>query len=409
MVDRAHTTRNLRHARALLRIGCGAHDVISVELDLPGEPEPAIGAPAPNPSGAATSAFEVVVPDDCAGVGSLFLVEAAGRTFEVEVPEGCGAGSLITVELPTLEDAGGPASPAPEPEASRSILPAADDDSSDEETPVGNKHPLGRERSPPTKLTLPVDTPSAPRRRSNNSAAQKTSPASRPLHATHEVDGAFAAEPVEVLRSDGTWSLATPEDYEDLGCTYTVRLPDGRCKFMVEEADLRIPRCFLQQPVALDIVFFSGGGADTSARLFCIEEGAAHERACGVLPERSATHKSSLPGSRWVVRGSQSGAALLDVVIAAQPLQQRHLVVADPIVVSWPPGQLWPGCRARIHGMRSRPDLNGAECLALWWVEESQRWAAQLLACAPGGRFERMLVRSANLLPVDEFPSGAPR
>ena len=83
-----HVGRAVVHRAHTMRTGCGAHDVISIELDLPGEPEPAIGAPAPNPSGAATSAFEVVIPDDCVGPGSLFVVEAAGRVFEVEVPDG---------------------------------------------------------------------------------------------------------------------------------------------------------------------------------------------------------------------------------------------------------------------------------------------------------------------------------
>ena len=51
--------------------------------------------------------------------------------------------------------------------------------------------------------------------------------------------------PVEVLRSDGNWSLATVVDYDENGGTYSVSLTDGRCKYFVEEEDLRIPRFLL--------------------------------------------------------------------------------------------------------------------------------------------------------------------
>ena len=208
---------------------------------------------------------------------------------------------------------------------------------------------------------------------------------------------------MEVLRSDGSWSLGTPEDYEDLGGTYTIRLADGRCKYMVEEEDLRIPRCFLRTPVALEFVFFSGGGRDTTVHLSCIEEGGTEERSCGTIAERSLVEKRSLPGTRWIARRRSDEAPLLDVTVVAHPPLQRHLIVDEPVQLDAPPGDLRPGCRARIEGMLSRPDLNGAECLALWWVDASQRWAAQLLTCAPGGRFERMLVRTRNLVPLEAW------
>ena len=51
--------------------------------------------------------------------------------------------------------------------------------------------------------------------------------------------------PVEVLRNDGNWTLATVTDYDELGGTYTVTLADGRCKYFVEESELRIPRFLL--------------------------------------------------------------------------------------------------------------------------------------------------------------------
>lgn len=52
-------------------------------------------------------------------------------------------------------------------------------------------------------------------------------------------------QPVEVLRSDDAWTLATVTDYDEYGLTYTIRIVDGRFKYFVEESDLRIPRFLL--------------------------------------------------------------------------------------------------------------------------------------------------------------------
>ena len=46
---------------------------------------------------------------------------------------------------------------------------------------------------------------------------------------------------VEVLRSDGSWSLASVKEYDWRAVNYTVMLPDTRLKYMVEEEDLRLP------------------------------------------------------------------------------------------------------------------------------------------------------------------------
>ena len=84
--------------------------------------------------------------------------------------------------------------------------------------------------------------------------------------------------------------------------------------------------------------------------------------------------------------------------VGAQPARQRHVIVAPPAEGYYPEGSaVQPGGRARIEGMVRRSDLNGAACLALWWEDDAARWAVQLLACAPGGRYERLLVRPHNL------------
>ena len=54
-----------------------------------------------------------------------------------------------------------------------------------------------------------------------------------------------AGAPVEVLRSDGRWTMARVVDYDAGGATYTVQVADGRCKYFVEEDEVRIPRFLL--------------------------------------------------------------------------------------------------------------------------------------------------------------------
>ena len=46
---------------------------------------------------------------------------------------------------------------------------------------------------------------------------------------------------MEVLRSDGYWSLCTLQEYDWRGVTYTVALDDARLKYFVDEDDLRLP------------------------------------------------------------------------------------------------------------------------------------------------------------------------
>lgn len=206
-------------------------------------------------------------------------------------------------------------------------------------------------------------------------------------------------QPAEVLRSDGSWSLGTPEEYENLGGTYTVRLQDGSYKYMVEECDLRIPHFVLRQPLTVEFVFFSGGGRETSAQLHYVEVCDKTEKFCCTVKERTTHTELSSPGTRWILR-NKSGVALLDVIVASRPQVQRHMVIVEPLQSYYPPGNLCPGCKARLSGMVNRPDLNGQDCLALWWVKESSRWAIQLLSSTHDGRFERILVRPQNIVNI---------
>ena len=55
----------------------------------------------------------VAIPDNCA-VGDDFIVEYEGRTFDVTVPDGCGPGDEMVVQVPRLVDSA--AEPEPQPE-----------------------------------------------------------------------------------------------------------------------------------------------------------------------------------------------------------------------------------------------------------------------------------------------------
>ena len=62
--------------------------------------------------------IEVAIPDGV-GEGEEFLVEFDGTQFNIAVPEGCGPGMLIQVEVPAVEPVEEPAAEPPpaEPEA----------------------------------------------------------------------------------------------------------------------------------------------------------------------------------------------------------------------------------------------------------------------------------------------------
>mmetsp|Transcript_4496 Transcript_4496/g.11188 ORF Transcript_4496/g.11188 Transcript_4496/m.11188 type:complete len:251 (+) Transcript_4496:22-774(+) len=191
--------------------GCNGGEIISVELPPHSGAETAIGSPGPTPSGSSTLVFEVYVPEGFVE-GTPLLVSAAGREFEVDVPEGCGPGSLITVELP-------------------------DDESPSDETELA---------SVDTHHDCDVSSASETQKAERSSSMAAEEDVFYDSEESTEFNKFAIGQPVEVLRTDGTWSLGTPLDYESLGGTYTVQLTDGRCKYMVEEDALRIPRFMLQ-------------------------------------------------------------------------------------------------------------------------------------------------------------------
>ncbi|KAL3902894.1 MAG: hypothetical protein SGPRY_011883 [Prymnesium sp.] len=362
---------------------------IAEPLEGEGEGEEAVGEEAAQPSGGAGCGFELVVPEGCEE-GDAFLVEAGGRQFEVVVPDGCGPGSLITVELP--EEEGNDEEGGGEEERVGGMDEGRARDEErwvDEEVWAEGQEGVGSDGDRLREGDA-VQEPSLLRQLSSSSSLGSAG------------GGKFAVgQQVEVMRSDGSWSLAAVEEFEEMGCTYTVRLCDGRCKYMVEEDELRIPRSALRRVVWLEFVFLSGGERYAKAWLSRVEDG-GEEEDCGILVERSCLTKESYPGTRWLLR-SQDGEILLDTVARAWPSKQRLEIVVDPLRHAHPPGMnLRPGAPAMIAGMVKRTDLNGANCVVLWWEEASCRWATQLRESSSNGRLERILVRPDNLIPLNQ-------
>ena len=44
-----------------------------------------------------------------------------------------------------------------------------------------------------------------------------------------------------------------------------------------------------------------------------------------------------------------------------------------------------PGCRVRLAGLISRPELNGKEATVLGWIAENERWAVRLVQASADG------------------------
>lgn len=271
--------------------------------------------------------FEVEVPNSL-GPGDPFFLEACGTTVEVVVPDGCIGGSLITVDV-TLPDKGN--NQRVEVTVPEGAMPGDNFlvDVTGQQFEVTVPEDLGPGSILTIELPAPIDP--VPDSTDVEPTLRYTEPdLGLSDEALLETGGRSnrhpLGHPVEVRRSDGTWSLAVAEDFDYLGYTYTIRLADGRCKYMVEEDDLRIPRFLLRSPVSLEITFFSGGGRDNKVSVYCMDEEDAPEEEKGALAERSSLTQSALTDTRWIVRGMASGETLLDVVVTLQPQDRKSVV-----------------------------------------------------------------------------------
>ena len=161
---------------------------------------------------------EVTVPDGVAP-GEQFLVEMSdGSSFWVELPADCAepaAGLVLSVEVPAPEEDG------------MKVHPPEEDD--------------GTQQCDDTFSTS--DSEDAPHADAPGTAGPSRL-ARRTLGALQQpaIGRHFHGQGVNVYRTDGTWTRAFVVDHDDAGDTYTVRLPDGRCKYFVQPDDLRASR-----------------------------------------------------------------------------------------------------------------------------------------------------------------------
>ena len=201
--------------------------------------------------------------------GQDMLVEAPdGRQLLVTIPLGLQPGDSMDVSIPRLHlaalqpDRSPQGSPAWPPRLS---LPSAPTQPA---KPAELHTPHLPPPSPPS-APLPPAAPPAPAP-ATRSSAPPPPPLPAPPPASgggrvaerllapelsdesddeREEDGAKArfgvGSPVEVMRSDGLFTLATVVEYDTCGRSYTIRVSDGRLKHFVDEDELRVPKFLL--------------------------------------------------------------------------------------------------------------------------------------------------------------------
>ena len=231
------------------------------------EPRRAVVATGPM-SGASELVSRVlcVVPD-CLASGDTFVVEVNGHEWTVDVPDGAYAGQEIELDLPlektmetaedgrlvvTVPEQCGPGdrflvettSPTGEAFSFETIVPDACYPG--HEIIVIVPQMLEAPSSPPwfpyDEYEPACETPTGKADRRSCVQDPLLDPERAALRRTRV--GAFSTiQRLEVERNDGSWSRGHVEDYDELGDTYTVRLiGDGRVKYFVERASLRVER-----------------------------------------------------------------------------------------------------------------------------------------------------------------------
>ena len=172
----------------------------------------------------------VFVPSGC-GAGDEVTVDYEGETFGVVLPSGSSEGMPIDVELslshPEDNDGFPPAF---------NFLPCFSRDRTP--TPTPKASPAARR--PPSAPAAPSPSSKRPPMRSPATARPPPSmqPPSLPPPPTR-FSTFCVGLPVEVWRSEGRWSRGTIDAVDDASCTCTLRMEDGRLKYLVEETELR--------------------------------------------------------------------------------------------------------------------------------------------------------------------------
>jgi len=160
---------------------------------------------------------DVEVPDGCFP-GDQFVVEHGDQQFNVIVPDGLSPGMMMQVEVPSPDESG---TTAPEA-ASGAAAPSA---AAVRPGRRGVSMSLDEGEKPEKKapLTLSLGLIGGLELNLSLSACAKYK----------------ADETIEVYRTDGTWSIAKVNEFDDCSFTYTIELEDGRLKYCVEEEDIQ--------------------------------------------------------------------------------------------------------------------------------------------------------------------------
>lgn len=201
--------------------GCGAG--MELEVTLPEAPEaPPVEAP---------QSVEVAVPDGC-NPGDGFLVDFDGVQFEVVVPDGMAAGSLLMVEVPATP---APQEPLADPEEIAEEIPHKAVEPAAAEAPAQTENKSSKSAMP----SFAYGGGSSAMRQVDDSDSDDDDPSLFywGLGKYEECGDFTMGQLVQVTRSDGTWTYAKIQEYDDMGDTYTVMTKMGP-KYMVERADI---------------------------------------------------------------------------------------------------------------------------------------------------------------------------
>ena len=197
---------------------------------------------------------EVTVPDGV-GAGDEVVVQLHHGDFVVEVPEGSGPGQAmwVTVPKPCPKPNVGPQDDQEQQQERRQVEQERQQAEQERQQPEREGPQVlqaGQEKESPAGQPRAYDAASDDEERPPNELSGSSSETES--SSSTEADGCkFAVGmPVEVMRTDGLWTLCTVVEYDAAGGTYTVQLADGRRKDFVEPDWLRLP-AFLFQSSAI--------------------------------------------------------------------------------------------------------------------------------------------------------------
>ena len=211
----------------------------------------------PAADGAPPNLVDVEVPDGCTA-GTEFTVNFEGREFNITVPDGVGPGEMLTVEVPAAEPepepSPAPKSPAPQQQKKPPKMELA-------EIPAfGGRGGVAPRRDTPSaasksKYLEGLDIPAfrGPMKgvtaNSVNSLAKWNQEGARSLFDMmpdmgygREAGDFAVGQLVQVARSNGSWTYGKIMDYDGSGDHYSIMTKAG-AKYFVERDDITTELC----------------------------------------------------------------------------------------------------------------------------------------------------------------------